>query len=169
MKKLLFTLLACWGTTMYTYAQSIGPSTLNAGGGTATIGGNSYDWSVGEMTLVSTFSSGGIIVTQGVLQPKDGPVGIDNIALQNHLHVWPNPATSVVNMEYTAVGSQSLTYHLTDVNGKLLRSNTINTSKWKNTEQIDIASLPSASYMLEVTIHTAGNAVEKTTFKVVKL
>ncbi|WP_276132728.1 T9SS type A sorting domain-containing protein [Polluticoccus soli] len=169
MKRLLFALLVCWGITMYASAQSIGPSTLNASGGSATIGGNSHDWSVGEMTLVSTFASGSIIVTQGVLQPNEPPLGVNDIALQNQLCIWPNPATSVVNMEYSATSSHSLTYHLTDINGKLLTSKTFNTSKGKNTEQINIASLPNASYMLEVTIQTAGNAVEKRSFKVVKL
>ena len=50
-------------------AQSITPSVINASGYSGTISGQVFDWSIGEMTLVSTYTGSTLIVTQGLLQP----------------------------------------------------------------------------------------------------
>ena len=48
-----------------------GPTNTLLASGSAIAGTNEFDWSIGEMTMVSTFETPGLIVTQGVLQPVD--------------------------------------------------------------------------------------------------
>jgi len=151
-------------------AQSIGPATLNVTGGTTVIGSNEYDWSVGEMTMISTFTATGIIVTQGVLQPAESASGVANVSLlSKQLQVFPNPATSVVNVQYSSQVQGTLTYRLMDVAGKVIAERAMTVSPGTTTEQVNVSELACATYMLEVTVN-AGNATpESISYKIQKL
>jgi hypothetical protein len=133
-------------------AQSVGPSTLNATGGSKVIGTQEFEWSVGEMTMVSTFTGSSVIVTQGVLQPSAAMTGVQNTTgLINQLQVFPNPASSVVNFRYTSVLEGRLNYRLIDMTGKVISSQTMNVKQGTNEQQLDLTSLACATYFLEIT------------------
>jgi len=150
--------------------QSIGPSTLNATGGTAIAGGNTYDWSVGEMTMVSTFTGSTVIVTQGLLQPDSlHSSGVPSTALLQHLQVFPNPASSLLNLQMTASAAGTLSYRLMDMAGKVIITSTAKLPQGTTTQQIDISRIAAASYMLEVYYTTNGDNVETNSFKIEKL
>ena len=169
-KQLLVTaVVAMLGATHYAHAQAIGPSTLNAAGGSGTIGSNSFDWSVGELALVSTFSSTGIVVTQGVLQPADEPLDVAQVRSIAGLQVYPNPASDVVNIEYAAPADGSLTYSLMDVAGKLIERNTISSKQGLASTKVNVAALPNATYMLQVTCNNEATGKQATSFKIQKV
>jgi ribose/xylose/arabinose/galactoside ABC-type transport system permease subunit len=151
------------------HAQSIGPTTINATGGTAVIGSNEFDWSIGEMTMVSTFSSPGIVVTQGVLQPAAVTEGIPNISLSKQLRVFPNPASSVVNIEYTCKTPGELSYRLMDVAGRVVSKQTTAVKQGITTRQVDINELACATYMLEVMVSTGTGTPESISYKIQKI
>jgi len=169
MKKVILLIPFILVAAVTVHAQSIGPATLNATGGYTTIGTNEFEWSVGEMTLVTTFSTSGIVVTQGVLQPRDIPTGIPHTALLTNLIVFPNPATSVVNLQYTSAGQGKLTYRLMDMAGQLIRSAAVDVKQGTTSEQINIAPLACATYLLEIAVNMEGNPTEMTTYKIDKL
>ena len=151
------------------HAQTMTPGTLNATGGTGTIGSTEFDWSIGEMTLVSTFTTSGVIVTQGVLQPSDAMEGIPvNNALKDQLKVFPNPASTEVNIQYTAQTQGTLAYRLLDMNGKVFDKQTIQVTQGANAGQVNVKELACAAYMLEVTL-TAGESTERTSYKIQKI
>jgi hypothetical protein len=154
-----------------TYGQSVGPATLNAAGGTAPIGSNEFDWSVGEMTMVSTFSITGVItVTQGVLQPAEVTEGVVNTSkLQDQLQVFPNPASSEVNLKYSSSVQGTLAYKLMDVAGKTIKTQTIAISPGTISEQVNVSELACATYMLEVIINPENAVSEKASYKIQKL
>lgn len=52
------------------YAQTVGPTTLNTTGNSHTQGDITYEWSVGEMALVETMITTKLSVTNGLLQPN---------------------------------------------------------------------------------------------------
>jgi hypothetical protein len=169
MKKIILILMAFAGS-INIRAQSVGPKTLNAAGGTGTAGSVEIDWSVGEMTLVSTFSGGSVVVTQGVLQPTDAwPVDVGNTALLKQLEVFPNPASSVVNIRYAAQAAGTLTYRLMDVTGKELAEKNVDVKQGIITEQLNISTLACATYMLEVSIRQADGKNETTSYKIQKI
>ncbi len=149
-------------------AQSIGPSTLNATGGSKVIGSQEFEWSVGEMTMVSTFTGSSVIVTQGVLQPSADRTAVPNApGLSSQLQVFPNPATSVVNFRYTSASEGTLNYRLIDMTGKVIISQSMNVKQGANEQQVDLTSLACATYFLEITMNTSGS--ETISYKVQKI
>jgi hypothetical protein len=171
MKKLILLIPLALIASVNIRAQSVAPGTLNSAGNTKTIGGNEFDWSVGEMTMVSTFTTPGIIVTQGVLQPDDYlPEGIQKTdGLVKQLQVFPNPATSVVNIKYSSSGNGSLSYRLMDMNSKIITTKTTNVAQGTTLEKVNVADLACATYMLEVTVNAGNGSQETMSYKIQKL
>jgi hypothetical protein len=158
--------------------QSIAPNIFNASGGSVLVGGIYYDFSIAEVSLVSTVYDTSIvnstkdtlIVTQGLLQNDISfPASVPNTQLSQHLLVFPNPASSVVNVQYTASLSGVLSYRLMDMNSKVVIENSSNVSSGTNKEQINISNLAVATYMLEVTVKSESNNPQTTTYKIQKL
>lgn len=101
MKKLYITLLAVAGTVTFAAAQSLSPQVISSTGGFSNNGANgSLSYTVGEMTMVQTFSAGGNILTQGFQQPNDFTVGLLDVTKDEFgsFVVYPNPA--VDNLSY---------------------------------------------------------------------
>lgn len=74
MKKILFTFRnALMALLIMGAASAEAQSTLNVAGNSAKINGMTFDYSIGEMTLVSTERNANIIVTQGYCNPPRFP------------------------------------------------------------------------------------------------
>ena len=167
MKKTILLIQLMLASVFIVQAQS----TLNASGNTAIIGGKELEWSVGEMTMVSTFTAPGIVVTQGVLQPANlDALGIDKYqALSKQLQVFPNPATSVVNILYSGSATGTFSYQLRDMNGKSIAKQTVTLIPGNNAQQVNVAGLPCATYMLEVMIGTGDESITSIPYKIQKI
>lgn len=128
-------------------------STLNAAGGSTTIGGNTYEFSVGEMTVVSTNTAGSITVTYGVLQPaKSGGTGIAAQPwLSGALNVFPNPASDELFIKPSLPVGSVLSYRLMDVAGRLVAA-PVQATLHTGAEQqhIGLTALAAGNYMLLV-------------------
>jgi len=151
-----------------------GQSTLNATGGThTTVDLSEFDWSVGEVALVSTFYGPldkNIVVTQGLLQNElSTPERAASMNLGQHLQVFPNPASSVVNLQYTSSTEGSLSYRLMDMTGKVLLSHSGTVAQGMAHEQLNIAGLAAATYLLEVTFKDNTGTEAMTPYKIEKL
>jgi len=155
--------------TIITKAQSIGPATFNVTGGSVVIGSNEYDWSIGEMTMVSTFSSSSVVITQGVLQPYELTTGIVNTSVINGLLVFPNPASSVLNIRYTSSSSGTLTCRLFDMAGRMILTNTTDVIPGITASQLNVSDLAVAQYLLEVTVGHSEGTTETNAYKIQKL
>ena len=149
-------------------AQTIGPATLNSAGGSKIIGTNEFDWSVGEMTMISTFTTPNVIVTQGILQPSDAMTGVPQTSLlTDNMQVFPNPATSVITIKYSSQATGTLDYRLIDMTGKTMINNTIYVKEGINDQQVDLTGLACASYILEITAHSLHT--ETKSYKIQKI
>jgi hypothetical protein len=171
MKKINLLAAICMFPALGVYGQSIGPGTLNAAGGSRAIGPAVYDWSVGEMAMVGTFTTPAIVITQGVLQPYTlPPSGTENFTPPaTHLKVFPNPVTSEVNLEYSSSGNGTLTYRFMDAAGKAVTERTINVAPGIIAQKIDVSGLASATYLLEIFVDPTGGIPGKATYKIEKL
>lgn len=155
----------------YVRGQSIGPQTLNATGGTFNMGSNVFDWSIGEMSMVSTFSGPAIILTQGLLQNETmlSVSGINDTHLQQWVRVFPNPASSVLNLQFTTSSTGTVTYAFMDITGRVLISKSVPVVSGRVEEQLNISAFAAAPYLLEVTITDEQAGAKKTSYKIDKL
>lgn len=151
------------------FAQSISPFILNGAGGSKQIGSIIYDYSIGEMTLVSTFYGSNVTLTQGLLQNNVSvAVGVVNIELAQNLQVYPNPASSLVNIRFNSPKSGNLTYKLLDMTGKTLLSKGVEVNNGIMNQEINIDPFAVATYMLEITFNSGGTN-ETNTYKIDKI
>lgn len=172
MKKLLFAgaagLVMC--CSPYARGQSIGPSTLNSAGGSTNIGTDTYEWSIGELALVSTFTSSSIVVTQGVLQPV-APTAIDDVStVAAQLQVYPNPAGEELHLSCTPVADVTLALSLCDMTGRQLYNQSFELRKGVAFSQtIPMASYAAGQYLLSA--YPAGGSAAKAaaTFHIQKI
>ena len=144
-------------------------STLNSSGGSSTISGNIYDYSIGEMTLVNTASSSNLIVTQGLLQPTISETGIsdDNFTL-NNLSVYPSPFDDIVNIDANMNTSGKLSVLLVDMGGREQFKNEWQLTTGKEINKFDLSSLASGTYLLQAS-YTHGNKTASKSFKIQKV
>ncbi len=170
MKKSILTLLGMACGTLAAFSQSIGPSTLNAAGGSAVVSGNTYEWSVGEMAVVSTYADASLVVTQGVLQPNgSGTTGINEHTLSDKLlQVYPNPASSVLNIQPNFGRDCNLIYQLQDITGKTMLAGEQASATGKTLVQVNLNNLVSGSYLLQVQVKT-GKDTYSNVYKIQKL
>lgn len=151
MKKVLL-LFGCWAGTGIAQAQSIGLSTINAAGNSIIAGGNTYEWSVGEMTVVSTFTNASLIVTQGVLQPSISSTGVDDVQKTIlGLRVLPNPVTDgqlFISSAFKTGGT--LSYYLTDMLGKTVGIEKFKLLTGQELQTISMNHLANGQYNLSI-------------------
>lgn len=160
-KKSILMLLTAMAAACSAQAQSIGPSTLNAAGGSGSIAGNSFEWSVGEMTMISTFSSATLVVTQGLLQPLSGATGVPNSPLiTGNLVVFPNPAGYALTLQPRFQGPVTLGYTLFDMAGRLVLSRETVLKTGTEKQELVLQHLASGQYMLRVVLYDKGQQHE---------
>ncbi len=87
---LLAFVLCCAGIK----AQSLSPQVIASTGGFSSNANGSLSYTVGEMTMVQTFSANGNILTQGFQQPNDNITGLIDLSQEafGSFVVYPNPA-----------------------------------------------------------------------------
>lgn len=143
--------------------------TVNSTGGTATVGSNVYEWSVGEL-VISTESSPSLTVTQGVLQPtKDASnvKGIDN--LRNALAVYPNPTNAIINIKGDFKQPGNMAYTLMDAAGKAVHNGVWPVTNGLSVQQLDMRTLADGAYMLSVRYTSNDKQQQSASFKIEKM
>lgn len=150
MKKALLLLGVC-GSTVVAQAQSIGPSTLNATGGSKVINSNTYEYSIGEL-VTSTFANPNLIVTQGVLQPNLSTSSVGTVPGKiSQLKVYPNPvADGQLYLSPSFSGGGKLVYLLTDAAGKTVVSQTLTLQTGKELQTISMNAYAAGQYTLSI-------------------
>ncbi|RYD99678.1 MAG: T9SS type A sorting domain-containing protein [Sphingobacteriales bacterium] len=149
-------------------AQSIGPATLNAAGGSTAVSGNTHEWSVGEMVLVNTVTTAGLVVTQGVLQPMLQVTGIhDNEFALEGMSIYPNPASDQLNIKFNLPRNLQVSLKLSDISGRTQYFKKIKDHNGSALITLDFKAYAAGVYLLQVT--TADKTkIYTNTFKVVK-
>lgn len=160
-KKLLLSLLvvaACF--------QAKAQTAFSVSSHSATIQGNTYEYVIGEMTLVSTERNSNLIVTQGYLQPVESnrPAQVDLSDASALVKVYPNPTQDIVNVEGLNTSSVLLNYTLFDVTGKVLQEQVLDKS---NHFSVDLKPYAGGNYYLLINA-TQGNEPVKYSYKIQK-
>jgi hypothetical protein len=149
-------------------AQSVGPSELNASGGSATVGGNTFEYALGSVVATPAFSSASLVITPGVLQPSINGVKVETIAVGS-LQVYPTPMDQILHIEPAFRSSGSLEYRLVDAAGKLVLNRTVRLSTGSERQALDVRELAAGNYFLQVSWTGTNAAEQRTAFKLQKL
>jgi len=93
MKKLYFTFIAL-AAGFISYGQMLTPTVISTTGGYSSNANGSLSYTVGEMTMVQTFTAEGNILTQGFQQPTEKITGLLDLNQDDFgsFVVYPNPA-----------------------------------------------------------------------------
>jgi hypothetical protein len=68
----------------------------------------------------------------------------------SNIEVSPNPTTSLLNLDINMVEAATVFGFITDLNGKMIQSFSIETSVGKNAAQLDVNSLAPGMYILHI-------------------
>ncbi len=149
--------------------QTYIPATLNVAGGSNSINGKVFEYSIGEMTLVHTATAPNIIVTQGVLQPGQIATGIfDHELGDGQIKVYPNPVDDLLNVDINLSLGGSLQLQVYDLAGKLVSKKQISVLSGKETTTFSFAHLAAGNYVLNA-VFEAGAESYYRNFKIVKM
>ncbi|MDQ7916590.1 T9SS type A sorting domain-containing protein [Mesonia sp. MT50] len=143
-------------------------STLNASGASQTLSSGTYDYSVGEMMLISTQSNANITVTQGLLQIEDPSLGVSQTVFSNqNLKIYPNPVDNILNIKPDMQGTGELSVQLFDIHGRRILQKKFSLQTGLEKQQLDLSSLEQATYMLNVQFNR-GKQSYRQSYKIIK-
>lgn len=127
-------------------AGLLAQETVLATGGDASGTGGTVAYSIGQVIYTTNTGATGT-VRQGVQQPYEIlTVGINETALNISLSIFPNPTTEYLTLQVKNYNNEKLSYQLFDIQGKLLGSKVITTSK----TQINLSDLSTGTYLINV-------------------
>ena len=153
-RKLLTILMSFWCMIVFAQPQEV----VSSAGGAFENNSGSISFTLGEC-ITSTFSSSGIILTQGFHQPK--LVIIDNQPIRPldiEIVAYPNPAKEFVILKIEK--SQEFSYVLCDMMGRIIEKKEIVSTE----TEIDFKTLEPSTYILKV----FKNKEDVRTFKIIK-
>ena len=150
-------------------AQTMTPATINASGGSKELAGNTYGYSIGEMTLVHTVATPNLVVTQGILQPQDKALDISELALPSDaLTVYPNPSDDIVYIQPKMEGSGALILTLMDITGRKLQEQKAVLTTGMEKQSMSLSSLAAGTYLLQAAFSRNNKSFVRN-FKIQKL
>lgn len=173
-------LLACSLLAFNAHAQLLEPSTLNATGGnfvfrgTPSIPNFSLIWSVGESTLIETFSvNGGMyFLTQGVLQPFV-PLDLQTVPIQGwnkeEVKYYPNPVSTLLQFDLFSNDTGRVVLRVIDLLGNTHGVREFQYSTSPVNQKIDFSKYSSGPYFLMLSLYSKGQLKKHGVFKILKL
>jgi hypothetical protein len=173
MKK-IYILIAAFCYAYSLQAQSLAPTVIAATGGYSTIPSGSVSYTVGEMTMVQTFTAGSNTLTQGFQQPNDNLLGILDLAQTpfGSFVVYPNPAVDQAWFAFQFPEQGEVNVVLYNSLGQKI-ANVFHTgyNTGKEIEQLNASALASGMYYLTLnfvsTSDGAGHTLSEK-FQVIK-
>jgi hypothetical protein len=156
-------------------ASSFAQQAINVSSHSATINGVVFDYSIGEMTRISTEHTGGLIVTQGVLQPftttltnRDPEQNPAHLGKTDLIKVYPNPTENLLFIESVEPVDASMSYSLYDATGKMILNDEVLWKAGPNQFSLHLESVAAGSYYLLLRKSTALTGAENFSFKIQK-
>jgi hypothetical protein len=142
--------------------QSLSPTVLSATGNSDKVGGTSLSWTTGEL-IVQTFTNDSTMLTQGFHQGSISvTTAVDEMSeFAMDVQIYPNPVSDILNVEFKNMVDQTIQVKLVDLTGKIVLRKEF--SQPANTVRLNLISVSSGSYMLEVRA-----ADKRKVFKIVK-
>jgi hypothetical protein len=157
MKKVYFLFLIAL-SSVGLKAQMLTPTVIASTGGFSSNANGSLSYTVGEMTMVQTFSSSGNILTQGFQQPNENVTGLLDITQDDFgsFVVYPNPSVDNTWFGFELPEAGRVVVSLYDELGQKISDVYVgNYQSGKIVEQTDVSKLAGAMYFMTLTFTSA--------------
>jgi hypothetical protein len=153
---LLCGLIACLGRGGLNAQQ-----TISVAGGEALNRFGSVSYTIGQVFYQYAKSTAGSVNPSVQETSKAGTVSVENVS-EAHITalVYPNPSAASITLRIEDKYLEHLIYRLYDCNGKLIKSQYINTTE----TPIHLENLQAGTYLLKI----GGNKNNLQTFKIIK-
>lgn len=143
-------------------------NTLNASGGSQSISSGTFDYAIGEMTLVSTQSNGSITVTQGLLQSGSSSLSTPEAVFSDqNLKIFPNPVKNSLYINPAMGMAGELSIELFDLHGRRILQKAFFLQSGLEKQELDLSSIQVATYMLSVQFKN-GEKIFRQSYKIIK-
>lgn len=151
-------------STGIVHAQSLTPIVVASSGGYFTSSSGSISATVAEMTMVQTFESSGIFITQGFQQTIELYTAIDENA--ENFDVYPNPTSGKFTITVDTKESGYVRIRLYNLLGLIVHSENFDASDGENLFDFDISGFDVGVYLLEFTLINSTGQIENGTVKI---
>lgn len=171
----IFTLLIIFFCCFRINSQVVAPSVTNTAGGNFQSGYYQFEWSIGELALVGdmTSSNNSFVITNGFIQSHvQYPSGnnTNNIFGNDEIKVFPNPATSYVEINFLTKQKGRITISFYDGAGKKVYITSDSYYGVGLIKRIPVSHLPNEVYMLHIDLDPyPGYATKKGIYKIIKI
>lgn len=161
------------------------PATFNIGGGSTFINPSfEVDWSIGESTVIETFTgknaySNTIVgtnwnVTSGILQPFDKNHIIFNSAVpfwtNQEIRVYPVPTPDIIYIDFRSTTTGKISIQLLTIGGNVLGVKEFSQLNGTSTASWNLKNFSSGSYLLRILLRSDdGKILKQGTFKFEKI
>jgi hypothetical protein len=178
MKRITLFLLAIFLAISFSYAQTVTPQLIGVTSGTYNDASSYFraDWSVGEtaVTTIATPLGGGAtyVITQGFLQPYVNNFDVNHAATfgDEEIRVFPNPATSYVEINFKTKQKGQVTFHLYNAVGQRFYSKSFTSYGLDRIEKIEMERQAAGTYVLYIELEPElGSRPKKGSYKIIKL
>jgi len=153
-------------------AQQVTPFIINVTGGSATSNYYRFDWSVGEMCLVNTFSQPNAILENGFLHPgTEHSKDTINFFAKGDVMVFPNPAYATTEIDIVLPVSGAFRMTIFDILGRQVLNKEFIYNGAGRVEKLNIDQFRAGTYFLHVVLTPtdAGLPERKGTYKITHL
>jgi len=158
MKKIYSLLVAAFAIGALYAQPSLSPTVIASTGGFSSNGSGSLSYTVGEMTMVQTFTSGNNILTQGFQQPNDITIGILDMSKTEFgsFMVYPNPAVDDIwfGFELPEAGRVSISLY-NNLGQKVSDLYNANYESGKTIQQTNVSTFAAGMYFVTMTFTSA--------------
>ena len=140
-------------TVLFSQAQTtISRQIIGSTGGSFNNATIDVNYSVGE-AVITTVTSGPIILTQGFQQTDIGLAAINEIEISHEITVYPNPTGGVLNIAFSenVAKNGTVNVRIYDLQGKLVFQGIENANASSGGMQLDLSSLHLGQYLVHFT------------------
>jgi hypothetical protein len=135
-----------------------------------TAGNIVISYTIGEMPLVQSWQSNGLLITQGIMQPFTIIANtVYECFSQTEVKVYPNPNPGIFSLQLSILNPGKVKTILFDATGKQMRQDEFAYSSFA-TKQYNISRFPNGLYYLQLFFtETGSNQSKKCAYTIEKI
>lgn len=128
-------------------SQNTQRTTLSMSGSAKIHNGTYVSQSVGQQSVIGTFTNGATVVRQGFQQPLIRVVSLPQVQQGLKAVVYPNPMYASLNIQFQEQIDAMVTLRIFNISGQLVQTKTLEGIRKM---MLDVSNLSSGNYILSI-------------------